>query len=194
MTSTTEPTRKRVVVVDDDASCCVALRMLLDGEGFDVDVAHSGEAALARMAECPPHVLLTDVRMPGMDGFALLREARRLYTFPVILMSADGKNEPEVLKAGAAAYVAEPRVAGSEHEVLGREPTIGFGVWSTLLRPDDDERARVVEDVEARIAEQRGVVLSLGIPTGLLEHQRLRALGPSRETRGVLDHGEDPRL
>jgi CheY-like chemotaxis protein len=108
MSATTEESRKRVLVVDDDDSCCAALRTLLRGEGFDVDVANSGEAALLRIAECPPHVLLSDVRMPGMDGFALLREARVRNAFPVILMSADGKCEPEVLEAGAVAYVAKP--------------------------------------------------------------------------------------
>ena len=101
-------TRKRVLVVDDDESCCSALHALLSGEGFDVDVAHNGEAALLRIAECPPHVLLTDVRMPGMDGFALLRAVRGRSTFPVILMSADGDCEPKVLKAGATAFVAKP--------------------------------------------------------------------------------------
>jgi len=50
-------TRKRVLVVDDDATCCSALRMLLKGDGFDVDIARSGEAALRRIAECPPDVL-----------------------------------------------------------------------------------------------------------------------------------------
>ena len=100
--------RGRVLVVDDDDACCSALRMLLRGEGFDVDTATSGEAALARIAECPPDVLLSDIRMPGMDGLALLRATRVGNDFPVILMSADGKTEAEVLAAGAVGYVGKP--------------------------------------------------------------------------------------
>ena len=103
-----EEARRRVLVVDDDPSCGSALRTLLGDEGFDVDVASSAEEALARIAASPPDVLLSDIRMPGMDGFALLREARRTHDFPVLLMSADDKCEADVLAAGAAGYVAKP--------------------------------------------------------------------------------------
>jgi DNA-binding response OmpR family regulator len=122
MTAAPDGTRKRVLVVDDDEGCCSALRSLLRSEGFDVDVASSGEAALLRIAECPPHVLLSDLRMPGMDGVQLLHRARAGNDFPVILMSADGKCEPDVLEAGAFAYVTKPLdidvVVGAIHDAL----------------------------------------------------------------------------
>lgn len=103
-----EGTRGRVLVVDDDVSCCSALRTLLRDEGYEVDVASGGEEALALIASAPPDVLLSDIRMPGMDGFALLRQARRTHDFPVLLMSADDKSEADVLAAGAAGYVGKP--------------------------------------------------------------------------------------
>jgi CheY-like chemotaxis protein len=104
----TQSNRRRVLVVDDDDDCCTALRLLLRRAGFDVDVATSGAAALLRIAEFPPDVLLSDLRMPGMDGLDLLREAHAANGFPVILMSGDGRSEDEVLSAGAAAYLVKP--------------------------------------------------------------------------------------
>jgi DNA-binding NtrC family response regulator len=104
----TEGTRGRILVVDDDESCSAALQTLLASEGFDVDVAPGGEAALARIAERRPDVLLSDIRMPGMDGFSLLREAHARSDFRVILMSADGTNEAAVRSAGAVAYFVKP--------------------------------------------------------------------------------------
>lgn len=104
----TEPNKGRVLVVDDDDDCCAALRILLQREGFDVDVATSGAAALAQIASRPPEVVLSDIRMPGMDGFALLRAARLKSECPVILMSGDGKNEAEVMRAGAFGYIGKP--------------------------------------------------------------------------------------
>jgi DNA-binding NtrC family response regulator len=103
-----ESSRGRVLVVDDDEDCCLALGALLRGEGYEVELAASAERALVRIAEHPPDVLVSDIRMPGMDGFALLREVSAGRDLPVILMSGDGKPEAEVRSAGAAAYLEKP--------------------------------------------------------------------------------------
>jgi two-component system response regulator HydG len=100
--------RGRVLVVDDDAASCGALKLLLAGEGFDVDQATSGERALELMAERAPDVLLSDIRMPGMDGIELLRRVRAAGDVPVIMMSAEGKSEAAVMAAGAARYLLKP--------------------------------------------------------------------------------------
>lgn len=100
---------RRILVVDDDRACCTALQMLLRDEGFDVEIAPGGEAALASIHRAPPDVLLSDIRMPGMDGFALLRAARAAKPdLLVVLMSAEGAAESEVLGAGADGYVVKP--------------------------------------------------------------------------------------
>lgn len=107
--ATTNASKHSVLVVDDDRACCTALQMLLRGDGFDVEIAFSGAEALAGIDRSPPDVLLSDIRMPGIDGFMLLRAARaKSKDLVVILMSAEGATEADVLGAGADAYLVKP--------------------------------------------------------------------------------------
>jgi len=66
----------RVLVVDDDDDARALLRMLLEGAGAAVDTASSADAALEALRARLPHVLLSDVGMPGKDGYALIRDVR----------------------------------------------------------------------------------------------------------------------
>ena len=78
-----EPTPKRgvsgvrVLVADDEPSSRSGLQTLLRQEGFDVTVAEDGYKALARLEETAPDVLLTDLKMPGLDGIELLEQGTR---------------------------------------------------------------------------------------------------------------------
>ncbi len=63
----------RVLVVDDDAGVRYTLREILASEGLAVDEAADGAVALARLEAQPAALVVTDLRMPGMDGMALLR-------------------------------------------------------------------------------------------------------------------------
>jgi CheY-like chemotaxis protein len=87
-----EGTGRIVLVVDDDAGTREAAQCLLEEEGYVVDVAANGEAALARMRTRPtPALVVLDLMMPGMDGPSFLRELEsslELPRVPVILMSA----------------------------------------------------------------------------------------------------------
>jgi two-component system response regulator HydG len=103
--------RERIVVVDDDSSARSALVSFLTGEGFQVVPAEDGAAGLARVQETAPDALVTDLRMPGLDGIELLRKARELYPdLIVIVMTAHGDIETAVLamKEGAEHYVSKP--------------------------------------------------------------------------------------
>jgi two-component system response regulator HydG len=107
----TSKNRERIVVVDDDASARSALVAFLTGEGFQVVAAEDGLGGLARVQETAPDALVTDLRMPGMDGLELLRKARELYPdLVVVVMTAHGDIETAVLamKEGAEHYVAKP--------------------------------------------------------------------------------------
>ena len=68
--------RGRLLVVDDEATARRALATLLTDDGFVVETAASGEEALEKLSQSPPDVLLTDVRMPGIDGIELLIRAK----------------------------------------------------------------------------------------------------------------------
>jgi two-component system response regulator HydG len=101
----------RVLVVDDDPGVRYTLREILEAEGLAVDEAASGEEALARFEAAPAPLVLTDLRMPGMDGIALLRAlAARAPAPRVVLLTAHGSERQavEAMKAGAHDYFRKP--------------------------------------------------------------------------------------
>jgi signal transduction histidine kinase len=116
--------RPRIPWADDNADMRDYVRRLLD-DRYDVIAVPDGLAALAAAKEQPPDLVLTDVMMPGLDGFGLLRELRadtRTRTVPVILLSARAGEESAVegLDAGADDYLAKPF---SARELLARVRT-----------------------------------------------------------------------
>jgi DNA-binding NtrC family response regulator len=120
----------KVLVVDDDPECTSALAALLESESFSVQGAIGGYQALEQIEKDQPDLLLTDVRMPGMDGYELLRRVRdRFPRIVVVLMSAEGNLPFRSLREGAQAYVAKPldidevvRTVKTALEAVGRVP------------------------------------------------------------------------
>jgi two-component system response regulator HydG len=103
--------RVRVVVADDEASARSGLATLLRDEGFDVVLAEDGPSGLTRVQENAPDVLVTDLRMSGMDGIELLRKARELDPeLIVVLMTAFAEVETAVraMQEGAEHYLTKP--------------------------------------------------------------------------------------
>ena len=115
--------RRRVLLADDNADLRDYIARLLGDDGYEVEAAPDGEAALARCARSRPDLLVTDVMMPRLDGFGLLRgRARRmpaLRDLPVIMLSARAGEEAKVegLDAGADDYLTKPF---SARELLAR--------------------------------------------------------------------------
>jgi DNA-binding NtrC family response regulator len=104
-------TEEKVLVVDDEVEMLTLLRNYLTREGYDVRTAPSAETALQLLEDQDFDVVLTDLRMRGMDGLALVREihAARPET-QVVLMTAFGSIDTavEAIKAGAYHFVAKP--------------------------------------------------------------------------------------
>jgi len=101
----------RVLLVDDETAILNSLQILLKGEGFKVAVAQSGREAVERFAEFEPDVVLTDIRMPGMDGLELLAALRQQDPeVPVILMTAQASLQSAVqaVNQGAFYYLQKP--------------------------------------------------------------------------------------
>jgi two-component system NtrC family response regulator len=101
----------RVLVVDDDRAVRAALRVNLAKAGIEVTLAESAESALARLAEQPVDLVLTDVRMPGQGGLELLQAIRpRWPDIEVVVMTGYGNVDDAVaaMKAGAADYIIKP--------------------------------------------------------------------------------------
>ncbi|HEV8549055.1 MAG TPA: response regulator, partial [Polyangiaceae bacterium] len=113
--------RKRVLLVEDNADMRAYLFRLLE-KAYEVEAVSGGEEALALARSAPPALILSDVMMPGLDGFGLLREVRadpKLSAVPVILLSARAGEGARVdgLRQGADDYLVKPF---SARELLAR--------------------------------------------------------------------------
>jgi len=104
-------TRARILVVDDDKNIVQVLRTRLQSEDFDVDVAFSGHEALKTCRGNHYDVIITDMRMPDMDGVELMKEVQALNTnVQTIILTAYGTIDSAVsaMKDGAFDYVTKP--------------------------------------------------------------------------------------
>src|SRR5499427_5009527 len=103
--------RPRVLVVDDEASIRDLLSKTLALAEYDVDVAADGRSALERMRLYPYDLLITDLKMPGMDGLTVIREAKRYKTdLPVIIITGFSTESSaiEAVNLGVAGYLTKP--------------------------------------------------------------------------------------
>ena len=111
---------ERILIIEDETSMRTALADLLTAEGYRVLSAVDGESGLQRALDEKPDLILLDVMMPKLDGFALCAELRRLaIAVPVLMLTAKGQIEDRVagLDAGADDYLVKPF---STEELLAR--------------------------------------------------------------------------
>jgi len=103
--------KARVLIVDDEASDCELFAIAMKEAGLDAQTATSAQAALALIAELPPDMVVSDVRMPGMDGIELLRSARQNHPeLPFLFVTGypDVHDALAAGKLGAVDYLAKP--------------------------------------------------------------------------------------
>src|SRR5205823_7343876 len=103
--------RLRILVVDDEASIRDLLSKTLALAEYDVDVAPDGRSALDRMRVYPYDLLIADLKMPGMDGLAVIREAKRYKSdLPVIIITGFSTESSaiEAVNLGVAGYLTKP--------------------------------------------------------------------------------------
>ena len=128
-TESAQPVRSRVLVVDDALTVRELQRSILERAGFEVRVAGDGIEALALLAEDPSDLVLTDVEMPLMDGFALTEAIRRddaLANIPVLILSSRSSetDRRRGLEVGADGYIVKSRfdedsLLSAVHRLLG---------------------------------------------------------------------------
>ena len=152
-------TREKVVcVIDDDEAAQDSLAFLLETDGF---VVEAYESAVAFIDAGPPtrgSCIITDVRMPGMDGIAMLRELRvRGDTRPVIVVTghADIPLAIEAISSGAFDFIEKPFEAdlllGLVRAAL--DPQLGYSVIE-LAKKDVEERFATLTDRERQVFER----------------------------------------
>ncbi len=146
--------RGRVLLADDNADMRAYVRRLLGDAGHVVEAVGDGHAALSAARRLAPDVVVSDVMMPGLDGFGLLAALRAdpaLRAIPVILLSARAGEEARIegLGAGADDYLVKPF---SARELLAR---IESNLRLALVRREAaDALRRVNETLEAQVAER----------------------------------------
>jgi CheY-like chemotaxis protein len=107
---TTVPRRGRtILVVDDDTSILETVGEILAQEGYHVVKATGGEEALALIRRTKPELILLDMRMPGMDGWAVARALHeRDISIPIVVMTAAENAKKWADEIGAAGHLAKP--------------------------------------------------------------------------------------
>jgi CheY-like chemotaxis protein len=114
----------RILIVDDSWFQRLNIRNLLKADGYEFFEAASGEAALEIMAAEPPDVVLLDLVMPGMDGFAVLEAMQQQHIkIDTIIISADIQNTTRrrCLELGAKSFINKPLTEESGLPALVRE-------------------------------------------------------------------------
>ena len=104
---------KQLLVVDDDTSLLLAVSETLRAEGYEVQTARRGNEAMIRVAESLPDLIISDIRMPGMDGYALVRNLRaspRTRLVPIVFLTAKDETTDRIagFRSGVDAYVTKP--------------------------------------------------------------------------------------
>ena len=108
--SETPARKRRILVVDDEPRMIHFIRLNLEHDGFEVSEAASGSQALAQLRDRLPDLVLLDVMMPDLDGFATLAMIREISTVPVLMLTAKGEEDDRVrgLELGADDYITKP--------------------------------------------------------------------------------------
>lgn len=104
---------KRILVVDDEAKLLRAVAVTLREEGYEVATARSGEEALVAVNASVPDLVVSDIRMPRMDGYQLARALRlnpRTELIPVVFLTAKGERKDRLagIRTGVDAYLVKP--------------------------------------------------------------------------------------
>ena len=157
--------RRHVLLADDNADLRDYIARLLIDHGYDVEAVADGEAALAILDVRRPDILLTDVMMPRLDGFGLLRAVREhaaLSDLPVIMLSARAGDDSKVegLYSGADDYLTKPF---SARELLAR---VSANIAMARLRKDAAEAVRDSESKARQAVERMQLALDSGAIVG----------------------------
>ena len=140
----------RLLIVDDDAQITRVLETVLTNHGYRIRTASDGQAALAEFDNWGPHLVVTDLCMPHVDGLALCRRIRAVARTPIIVLSVKHAEAAKVdaLDSGADDYITKPFGIG---ELLAR-------IRAALRRSSDDgeQPARIAAgDFQIDLAARR---------------------------------------
>ena len=157
---------KRLLVVDDDPGLLRAVAETLRAEGYEVTTARRGADALVSIAESLPDLIVSDIRMPGMDGYELVRNLRasaRTKLIPIVFLTAKDETTDRIagFRSGVDAYLTKPfepdELVAVVANILKRVESTHAEIARLFGRTDLSEQEPVrdedLTDAEWRVAE-----------------------------------------
>lgn len=134
--------QRRILIVDDDAGLLRLLSIRLRAYGFDLLTAESAEQALSSLPAFQPDVVVTDLRMPGMDGMALFRQVHSRYpTLPIIILTAHGSipDAVEATREGVFSFLTKPFDSQKLLAEIKLALEVSSGMESIDIKDDDSK-------------------------------------------------------
>ena len=154
---------KRLLVVDDEPNLLMAVAAVLRGEGFEVQTARNGKDALLQIAKSLPDLIVSDVRMPVMDGYRLarqLRSAPHTKLIPIVFLTAKDETGDRIegFRAGVDVYLTKPfepdELIAVIRNILSRVERTRTAI-TTLVSSEEPRDEVFVRDEELTDAEWR---------------------------------------
>jgi DNA-binding NarL/FixJ family response regulator len=142
---------KRLLVVDDEPNLLRAVAACLKAEDYEVSTARSGNEALMRLAESIPDLIISDIRMPGMDGYKLARQLRasqRTALVPIVFLTAKDETADRIegFRAGIDAYLTKPF-----------EPDELIAVVNAILNRVERTHSQIAQLISSASAEEAAI-------------------------------------
>ncbi len=134
---------ERVLVVDDEQSMREFLEIMLTQDGYEVSLASDGKEALKAFRKEEPHLVITDVKMPGMNGLDLIRKIRSSSTFaPIIAITAYASADDAIraVREGAYDYISKP------FQVEDLRIIVRNALEACRLRKENTDLKKIIED------------------------------------------------
>lgn len=178
---------RKLLVVDDDPSLLLAVSETLRAEGYEVVTARRASEAMVQVAESLPDLIISDIRMPGMDGYALARNLRsnpRTRLIPIVFLTAKDDLADRItgFRTGVDAYITKPF---ESEELIAIVKNILERVHRThsdlarLFGEHDESENDLVRDEELTDAEWR---VAEAVARGLANKEIARELNLSLRT------------
>jgi len=178
----------KVLIVDDDRALADVVAFTLRREGFQIVQAYDGEAALQRWNEELPDLVVLDVNLPRLDGFAVCQRIREQSDTPILLLTVRGDEDDVVrgLELGADDYVTKPF---SPRQLVARAQAVLRRAKGTLPTAHRGRVGELVLDSNRReMCIGQGSVVSLTpLETRLLDYFMLNA-GQVLTAEAIIDH------
>ena len=148
----------QILIVDDDAQLRQSFGKILEGEGFEVRAACSGETGVEAVKTAPPDLVIMDVRMPGITGIQAMQQMRAACPgLPVVIMTAYGGTETaiEATKLGAFDYILKPFDIPDVLRLIAQGLTAGrLNRARVAIAPDDGTGG---DDSDALVGQSRAM-------------------------------------